>query len=336
MADTYSSYVSSLLHFNGTNNSTTFTDEVGNTVNYAGNAKISTSQSVFSGASGSFDGTNSIVTIPAGSRFNFGSLDWTIELWFRKTGSSTKGLFGTRPAGLFGPLQLDIVSSKIKVLVSTGSGSWTINSTGTTTISTGTWYHVAAVRNKSNFTLYLNGNSEITSSALSTSVVTDMNTNVYIGWESDCGYFDGYIDECRITKGIARYTSTFTPPAAEFTYEGGPSTSYIKYSDDLRYKLSGEFLSHAAGKISGVNITSANYYDGGTSTVTGTVTYNGSPAKRKVRLFTLKDARCIAETWSDSTTGVYTFTRLKNQEYIVTGEDYLREFDFVTHLVANS
>lgn len=75
------------------------------------------------------------------------------------------------------------------------------------------------------------------------------------------------------------------------------------------------------------------YYDGGTYSVTGTVLYNGQPASRKVGLFTLRDKRLIAETWSDPTTGVYTFTELKEQEYFVWSEDYLRVFCPATHSI---
>ena len=79
-----------------------------------------------------------------------------------------------------------------------------------------------------------------------------------------------------------------------------------------------------------------SYYDGGTTRIDGTVTYNGSPGARKVSLFTLKDKRLIMETWSDPVTGAYSFTRLKDQEYFVWSDDYLRVFAPETNLVPNS
>lgn len=78
------------------------------------------------------------------------------------------------------------------------------------------------------------------------------------------------------------------------------------------------------------------YYDGGTAYIQGTVTYNNIPASRKVCLFTLKDYRLIATTWSDKETGFYRFDNLLDQPYFVWSEDYLEVYDPISHLVANS
>ena len=83
-------------------------------------------------------------------------------------------------------------------------------------------------------------------------------------------------------------------------------------------------------------INTDSYYDGGTTVVSGTVTYNGAPGARKVSLFTLIDKRLIAETWSDPVTGIYSFGRLKDQEYFVWSEDYMRVFAPETNLVPNT
>lgn len=82
-------------------------------------------------------------------------------------------------------------------------------------------------------------------------------------------------------------------------------------------------------------IISDSYYDGGTMVVSGTVTYNGSPGARKVSLFTLKDKRLIMETWSDPVSGTYSFERLKDQEYFVWSEDYLRVFAPASHHITD-
>ena len=63
--------------------------------------------------------------------------------------------------------------------------------------------------------------------------------------------------------------------------------------------------------------------DGGLLTISGTLTVDGAPAKRKVLLMHRKSKRFLAETWSDPVTGVYTFTGLAGspREFIVLGLD---------------
>jgi len=83
--------------------------------------------------------------------------------------------------------------------------------------TTNTWYHVAVVRNGSNIKLYRDG-VELTISSNIDSVPT-ISSALYIGsygiFASDRS-FDGYIDELRISKGIARWTSNFTPGSSEY------------------------------------------------------------------------------------------------------------------------
>ncbi len=69
--------------------------------------------------------------------------------------------------------------------------------------------------------------------------------------------------------------------------------------------------------------------------VAGTVTLNGVPGARKVRLHTLKNGRLVRETWSHPVTGAYRFERLRDQPYYVWSEDYMRVYDPVSHLVTN-
>ena len=84
-ADPYFSNVSLLLHMDGSNGSTTFTDNSSNgfTVTANGNAQISTAQSKWNGASGYFDGAGDFLTVPVNSAFELGTGDFDVELWAR-------------------------------------------------------------------------------------------------------------------------------------------------------------------------------------------------------------------------------------------------------------
>jgi hypothetical protein len=77
------------------------------------------------------------------------------------------------------------------------------------------WNHVAIVRNGSTWTVSINGTSVGTATYSGT--VNIPIGPLEIGWAGTTdSYFTGYIDDLRITKGIARYTANFTPPTAAF------------------------------------------------------------------------------------------------------------------------
>ncbi|MBK6587935.1 MAG: LamG domain-containing protein [Acidobacteria bacterium] len=83
-------------------------------------------------------------------------------------------------------------------------------------LSANTWYHLAATRQGSTYRLFVDG----TQVATTTSSITihDNANSLYIGTSTDgsTSPVNGYIDDLRITKGVARYTANFTPPAAAF------------------------------------------------------------------------------------------------------------------------
>ena len=79
----------------------------------------------------------------------------------------------------------------------------------------GSWHHVAVVRNSSAWTLYVDGTSRATNTWSGT--IADISGSIYIG--RDQFYirdFTGHIDEVRITNGVARYSSAFTPSTTAF------------------------------------------------------------------------------------------------------------------------
>ena len=178
-----------------------------------GNAAVSTVQKKFGAGSIAFDGTGDYLKINSNSDFNFGTGDFTVEGWaYRATTGVAVSLFDFRTAatqtapwlyiGTGGSL-LYVVNSSNRI--STGSG----------TIGAGSWYHVAVSRSGTDTRVFVNGTQ-------AGSTYTD--TNNYIESPLTIGsrytganeFFNGYIDELRVTKGLARYTSTFTAPTAAF------------------------------------------------------------------------------------------------------------------------
>jgi len=221
--DLYRSQVSLLLHGDGANGSTTITDSspTPKTVTAVGNAQISTAQSKFGGASIAFDGNGDYLTLPSSNDFSFGLGDFTVEGWVYFLGFSAadaRGIF-QQANSLFATSTTS--SCAVSTRPVSGTNRWHIYANNTfydsaTTLNASTWYHFALVRNASNTRLYVNGNSTI-------GPISDgrdySGTTLGIGsiYGTDSRYnHNGYIDEFRITKGVARYTTDFTPSAAPF------------------------------------------------------------------------------------------------------------------------
>lgn len=212
--DPYWANVSLLLHMDGSNGSTTFTDSSGTpkTVTVNGGAAISTAESKFGGSSAAFNGSNDSLTF---ADIGLGTDDFTIEMFF-KTNSSVQyaTLIGNETSGASAGFSLMInkdssTGGQIAVyrtgnlVVESSSGDWSDNA----------WHHVAFVRSGSAVTLYIDG----------TSYGSSVDSASYNGITYVVGRNDsfaprnmiGYIDDLRITKA-ARYNSSFTPPTAAF------------------------------------------------------------------------------------------------------------------------
>jgi hypothetical protein len=217
--------VSLLLPMDGANGSTTFTDASLNTfsVTANGDAQISTAQSVFGGASGLFDGNGDFLSVAANSAFELTG-DFTIEGWIRASSFTVNFpmIVANNRSSFSG------TGSTAAVFIAVAGSPRTLNlgrndATGidvvksTTTINTNTWYYFAVTRSGSTVRLFLNGTLEGTGTNSSTWNFSSNGLNIgRNGWDGAQGFWYGYIDDLRITKGVARYTASFTPPAAPF------------------------------------------------------------------------------------------------------------------------
>ena len=209
-----------LLPFDGANDATSTTDESdsNHTVTFNGSADISTAQSKFGGSSLYVGGgSNDWVNIAGSTDFNFGTDDFTIECWIYRNGTSYGFVFETRGGedtsstdgiGLYmgsgGNNEIGVAVNRSNVIL--------INQDHQTNDQ---WQHFAVVREGSTMTLYIDGTARGTGS---NSTDFDRSRPFRLGnfhGSSSGGYqFPGYIDDFRVTKGLARYTSNFTPPSA--------------------------------------------------------------------------------------------------------------------------
>ena len=211
------SYTKLLLHGDGANNSTTFTDSEATpkTVTGYGNAKISTAQNKFGGSSIYFDATPSYAKVPTSGDFAFGTSDFTIDYWiYPISRSASANVFLDFRDGSGGAYWADGLSTL---------GNYFIYVNGATLVSSSaivplnTWTHIAAARSGTSLRVFINGNLDATVTN-STNFLAPP-ANLWIGVSSMSSQTtaafaaNSYFDELRISKGIARWTSNFTPPA---------------------------------------------------------------------------------------------------------------------------
>lgn len=211
--DIYFNSCSLLMHFSGSNNSTTFIDSSPNNLTVTSNngAKITSSISKFGGTSGFFDGTNDYLTLPSTITFPG---DFTIETWVYWAGGASfvqyAGIISNRTGnGVFAPIYLIGTTGNLE------AGNWGINGYvgSSARITSGVWNHVALVRSGLIMRFYINGVQDTITGSVSGTLIA---SNLTIGSTPIPQYWNGYIDEVRITNGFARYTASFTTQSVEF------------------------------------------------------------------------------------------------------------------------
>lgn len=211
--DPYWSNVSALYHFDGANGGTTFIDSSNNNVTptVVGNSQTSTDQSMFGGASYYSDGSGDRLEVYYGSAsvVDFGTADFTIESWvYRLTTGVRQFIMDTRGSGS-GTIGIRIESNNVlQVIDSAGAAIFT----GTTSMNTLQWYNIAVSRSGTTMRFFIDGVQE--GSVTNSTSYTQTTGGRYIigasGFALGNVPLNGYLDEFRITKDVARYTADYT------------------------------------------------------------------------------------------------------------------------------
>lgn len=214
------SYTKLLIHCDGADASTTFTDESGKTITTVGNAQVDTAYKVFGTGSLLLDGTGDALTLDDSEDWNFGSGDFTVDFRVKKNRNSTR-------ESLCGQCNSASAQSSVGILIETSdineievqlgvSGS---NKTiaSSSTITDTNFHHIAVVRYGNTMTLYIDGTGVGNVSVAGVTMQNSYNKFAIGQWgEYTARNFKGWIDEFRISKGIARWTSNFTPPTKAY------------------------------------------------------------------------------------------------------------------------
>ena len=221
-------YTKLMLHMDGVDDGTVFTDdsESNHTVTRV-NALTKTGTKKFGTASGYFNGTTSILTIPDSSDFDLGTNDFTVDFWINFEGlpsSFYSGIFGQRANWddqcSIAMQWTDITSNRINI----GLNNYSVNVDHEWTPSLGTWYHIALVRSSDTLYLFIDGQLGDSWDVTGLDVLdsTELFTigGMYAVPESESipyYFLEGNIDEFRFSSGIARWTSNFTPETGPYT-----------------------------------------------------------------------------------------------------------------------
>jgi hypothetical protein len=223
------SYTKVLLHMNGADGSTTFTDSSTSplTVTANGNAQIDTAFQKFGTGSGLLDGVDDYLSIAQTTSTNLTDT-YTIDFWYRPTNASNY-------QSIFNKYQDD--NNRVRIIWRAsdvaGGGRFLIQtaiggvSTSLSTEAGQNWvptlsasfYHVAIVRNVNDLQVFIDGTQLGATQTFSVSTPTISGTT-YIGAENQTGSMEyemyGNIDEYRVSVGVARWTANFTPPTSEY------------------------------------------------------------------------------------------------------------------------
>jgi beta-lactam-binding protein with PASTA domain len=212
--------VALLLHFDGTNGSTTIVDSSLNgftTAVCTGAAALTTTDPEFGTACLNIPSSSDFLQInysgggPGPSLDIWNTLgDFTIEFWYNPTGTGPANIVQWNDGGGFPNLFL-YINGGTSLIMSSGAGqpggdvNWTLPSG----LTPGTWYALAFVRFNQQYYAYLNGAQLVPAPYLFTETITATYTTFQMGGPPNGQEF--FVDELRVTQGLARYTASYTP-----------------------------------------------------------------------------------------------------------------------------
>ena len=227
--DAQFNYVTMLLHGDGTNGAqnNTFLDSSSNnfTITRSGNTTQGSFSPYGSNWSNYFDGTGDDLMVANNTAFDFGSGDFTLEAWINPTGNIGAGYGGiiTKYAASFqdsfGLVFNDDRTVRFFITYTDGSGN---DVTSVTTLTYGTWNHVAVTRSGTTFRVFINGTQSNTFTSSKAIKVTTSRLGIG-NFDAYSQTFTGYISNARVVKGTAVYTSAFTPSTTPLTAISGTS-----------------------------------------------------------------------------------------------------------------
>ena len=183
-------------------------------IEVGGSAVSSSMVTKFGSASTYFDGVGDYLSIGSAGHNALdlgGTTDFTIEAWVYPavTILSNAAIYANYGGARSGAHLLRITGGKAAFYVYPSTDILM----STTTIPVGAWTHIAVARSAGTTRLYINGIMEASTATAYAALATDPSHPATVGgyWQAAAlesnGYFTGYIEDLRVTKGVARYAA---------------------------------------------------------------------------------------------------------------------------------
>lgn len=204
-SDPYFGDVSSLIHFDGN-----IVDQTGAVITKTAGVTVNSTTTAVGTGSGNFTSTDTLQTNTGA--LNFGTGDFTVEMWFKYAGGNNgyitlftnNGAQGYNLSVMFGDSGY---GHSLFMIVGNNPGNLYLSGVTKSTIGTG-WHHYALTRQAGTFYMFYDGGLVLTKTGVGSSFTSNL-------FQIGNGII-GQVDEVRVTKGYARYTSNFTPSTTPY------------------------------------------------------------------------------------------------------------------------
>jgi len=244
-----------LLPCNGADGATTFPDlsASNHTVTANGNAQVDTAQQKFGSGSLLLDGSGDFLSIPDSADWDFGTGDFTVDAWIRLNSDGVSYIF-------------DRGSDNWSINRNSSQGTLQFRINGTLVVnaawspSLNTWYHIAGVRSGINCYLFVDGVQLGLTGSDSTNIndTTELRIGAnQLGTEA----FNGWIDEIRITKGVARWTANFITPTKAYGVQEYEYWLFVNTNNQPTFRVSSTGTNHTASVQSAGALNTSTWYN---------------------------------------------------------------------------
>ncbi|MFC1703550.1 SpvB/TcaC N-terminal domain-containing protein [Candidatus Omnitrophota bacterium] len=234
-----------LLHADGYDGSTVFLDSSlsNHLVSANGDAQLDTAEHKFGGSSGLFDGSGDYLSISDSEDWNFDGGDFTIDVWVKFSSLDNTTMLLSQHEddnNYFNVFMYGTNNSNKLAIICVVEGTTVVHTeTVAQAFVADAWYHIAFVRSVDQAYIFVNGAAQPFSwGGTFTGSMGDMANDLWIGAASSAfpHYYYGWMDEIRISKDIARWTSNFIPPVEPYF------SSTQSYVTNVDYNAAGQII----------------------------------------------------------------------------------------------